>query len=56
VHCKTPGSQEVALARKLATVLHRMWLDGGDFRFGKQEVPAAAVTWWGRCTSSDDTG
>jgi len=34
---------KVALARKLATVLHRMWLDGSDFRFGKQEVPAAAV-------------
>lgn len=26
----------VALARKLATVLHRMWVDGVDFRFGKE--------------------
>ena len=26
---------KVALARKLATVLHRMWVDGTDFRFGK---------------------
>ena len=26
---------KVALARKLAAVLHRMWLDGSDFRFGK---------------------
>ncbi len=26
---------KVALARKLATVLHRMWLDGTDFRWGK---------------------
>ena len=31
---------KVALARKLATVLHRMWVDGTDFRFGK-EVAAA---------------
>src|SRR3712207_841349 len=27
---------KVALARKLAAVLHRMWLDGSDFRFGKE--------------------
>ena len=26
---------KVALARELAAVLHRMWLDGSDFRFGK---------------------
>jgi transposase len=31
---------KVALARKLASVLHRMWLDGTSFRFGK-EVAAA---------------
>lgn len=31
---------KVALARKLAVVLHRMWVDGTDFRFGK--VAAAA--------------
>ena len=31
---------EVALARKLATVLHRMWL-GADFRWGR-EVSATA--------------
>lgn len=31
---------KVALARKLATVLHRMWVDGTSFRFGK-EVAAA---------------
>lgn len=30
----------VALARKLATVLHRMWVDGTDFRFGKEAVAA----------------
>jgi transposase len=31
---------KVALARKLATVLHRMWVDGANFYWGKQ---AAAV-------------
>ena len=31
---------KVALARKLATILHRMWVDGTSFRFGK-EVAAA---------------
>ncbi len=30
----------VALARKLAVVLHRMWLDGGEFRFGKEAAAA----------------
>jgi transposase len=32
---------KVALARKLASVLHRMWIDGSEFRWGK-EAPAAA--------------
>ena len=27
---------KVALARKLGVVLHRMWLDETDFRFGQQ--------------------
>jgi transposase len=31
---------KVALARKLACVLHRLWVDGSEFRFGK-EVAAA---------------
>jgi hypothetical protein len=31
----------VALARKLAIVLHRMWVNGTDFRFGKEEASAA---------------
>ena len=31
---------KVALARKLATVLHRLWVDRSEFRFGK-EVAAA---------------
>src|SRR5919199_2343553 len=32
---------KVALARKLGSVLHRMWVDGTEFRWGK-EAPAAA--------------
>ncbi len=31
---------KVALARKLATVLHRMWVDGSSFRFGKEAAAA----------------
>ena len=31
---------KVALARKLATVLHRLWVDGSEFRFGR-DVAAA---------------
>ena len=31
----------VALSRKLATVLHRMWVDGTDFRFGKEVAGTA---------------
>jgi transposase len=31
---------KVALARKLATVLHRMWVDETSFRFGKEIVTA----------------
>jgi transposase len=33
----------VAVARKLAVVLHRMWRDETEFRFGKEPgIPAAA--------------
>ena len=31
---------KVALARKLATILHRMWVDGTSFRFGQQVAGA----------------
>jgi transposase len=31
-----PRRAKVALARKLATVLHRLWVDGHEFRFGKE--------------------
>lgn len=33
----------VAVARKLAVVLHRMWSDGTAFRFGKEPVAAVAA-------------
>jgi len=32
----------VAVARKLAIIMHRMWIDGTDFRFGRPPVAAAA--------------
>ena len=32
----------VALARRLAVVMHRMWMDGTDFRYGREgSAPAA---------------
>ena len=31
----------VAVARKLATVLHRMWVDRTTFHFGKEDVRTA---------------
>ncbi len=31
----------VAVARKLATILHRMWVDGVEFRFGKENASDA---------------
>jgi transposase len=34
---------KVALARKLAVVLHRMWLDGTVFHWGSQAAPGAAA-------------
>jgi hypothetical protein len=32
---------KVALARKLAVVLHSMWVDGTEFRWSKAPNPAA---------------
>jgi transposase len=32
----------VAVARKLAIVMHRMWIDGTDFRFGQPPAVRAA--------------
>jgi transposase len=34
----------VAVARKLAVILHRMWRDGEDFRFGKDRTNSALET------------
>jgi transposase len=34
---------KVALARKLAVVLHRMWLDGTQFRWGIQAAPGSVA-------------
>jgi len=31
----------VALARRLAVVMHRMWSDGTEFRWTKENAPAA---------------
>jgi len=32
---------QVALARRLAVIMHRMWLDGTDFRWSKDAAPGA---------------
>jgi len=39
---KRAGMQKakVAVARKLAVILHRMWIDGRDFRWGKEAAAA----------------
>ncbi len=31
---------KVALARKLAVVMHRMWVDGSEFRWGREPTAA----------------
>ena len=33
----------VAVARKLATILHRMWIDNADFRFGREQQLNPAI-------------
>jgi hypothetical protein len=33
----------VAVARKLAIIMHRMWLHGSEFRFAVAEAPADAT-------------
>ena len=30
----------VAVARRLGVILHRMWVDGTEFRWGKEPVAA----------------
>jgi len=36
---KTKGHRRavIAVARKLAVILHKMWIDGTDFRYGSTE-------------------
>jgi hypothetical protein len=34
----------VAIARKLATILHRMWVDGAEFRFGSEKAATAGAS------------
>ena len=34
---------KVALARKLAVILHRMWIDQTDFRFSASAAPAQGL-------------
>ena len=31
----------VATARRLSVILHRMWVDGSDFRFARQQDASA---------------
>ena len=33
-------SAKVAVARKLAVILHRMWIDGTEFNWSKKEIAA----------------
>jgi transposase len=33
----------VALARKLGVILHRIWVDGSTFRFGKEDAAVSAL-------------
>ena len=33
----------VAVARKLATILHRMWIDKADFHFGREQLANPAI-------------
>jgi len=37
------GAARVAVARKLATILHRMWADGAAFRFLSEKTAAAGA-------------
>ena len=32
----------IAVACKLAVILHRIWVDGGAFRFGRKPAPSLA--------------
>jgi transposase len=36
----------VAVDRRLAMIMHRMWLDGSEFRFGKSEASDVTSSAW----------
>ena len=40
-NCSTSGEAVVAVARRMAVVMHRMWMDGTDFQWKREEVAAA---------------
>jgi len=39
--CRGMARARVAVARKVAVILHRMWTDGPEFRWSKQPAVAA---------------
>jgi transposase len=40
---KRSSLRKVAVARKLAVILHRMWVDGTEFNWSSKEVAAHAA-------------
>ena len=34
----------VALARRLAVIMHRIWVDGTEFRWTREQVPGSSMT------------
>lgn len=44
MHIKGRRRATVALARKLAVIQHRMWIDGTEFRWNEPEVTAQSKT------------
>ena len=41
---KRNGLRKVAVARKLAVILHRMWIDGTEFNWSKRLLPSKQNT------------
>jgi hypothetical protein len=39
---KNSDSPIVALARRLAVIMHRIWVDGTEFRWTREQAAAAA--------------
>jgi hypothetical protein len=42
-NAKASGKDHVAVARKLAIILHRMWINGTEFRWSMQEPAMQAA-------------